>query len=82
MAFNQSQRQDAGLIKQEFRFYNYMVLTCFKACVRGFDNNTLSESEAKCGENCCKKVLASFDKIQESVNKQAENQTKKNTIRL
>ena len=56
------------VMKEELRFYNTTLYSCFKECVKSMGSQNLSSGEAVCLENCFKKTLNSYQRLTEALN--------------
>ena len=56
------------VMKEEFRFYNHVLYSCFKECVRSMASQKLSSTEEDCLKNCFKKTVSSYQRLTEALN--------------
>ena len=71
---------DQKLLKQELRFFNYMVYSCFKACAHPLENRNSTIEDEKCLENCFRKILNSHQRLKETTYKELELRQKKSLL--
>ena len=55
-------------MKEEFRFYNHVLYSCFKECVRSMSGPKLIPAETTCLENCFQKTFGSYQRLTEALN--------------
>jgi Tim10/DDP family zinc finger len=56
------------VMKEEIRFYNTLVYSCFKECVKSMASQKLLPAESDCLENCYKKTFTSYQRLTEALN--------------